>query len=249
MIQLKNEKEVQKIKESGAILAALFEGLNDVIKPGISTLEVDKWCHNFIKAHGATAPCLGYYGYPNATCVSVNDTVIHGIPSKKIILKEGDLVSVDICCTLDGFVSDSTHTYEVGQVSPEVHQLNVVTRKALYNAIDAAGKKGARLHDIAAAVEATVNPYHYGIVREYCGHGVGFEMHEEPNIFNYVSRMHSNPRLKPGMVIAIEPMITMGSCKIHETDDEWTVKTDDGKCACHWEHTVAITEEGAVILT
>ena len=188
-------------------------------------------------------------GYPNATCISVNDTVIHGIPSKKIILKDGDIVSVDITLDLNGFVSDSTHTYEIGTVSKEVHQLNVVTEKALYNAIDAAGKKGARLHDIAAAVEDTCKPYGYGIVRDYCGHGVGFSIHEDPPVFNYISLRNPNFKLREGLVIAIEPMINMGSWKIRDLDDGWTVKTLDGSIACHWEHTVAITENGVEIMT
>ena len=155
----------------------------------------------------------------------------------------------DITLDLDGYVSDSTHTYEIGKVSDAVHQLNTVTEKALYNAIDAAGKKGARLHDIAAAVEATCKPYGYGIVRDYCGHGVGFSIHEDPPVFNYVSVRNPNVKLREGLVIAIEPMINMGSWKIMDLDDGWTVKTVDGSVACHWEHTVAITENGAEIMT
>lgn len=249
MIQLKNRKEIEGIRRSGQLLADLFRHLDEKIAEGMSTYDVDKICDDFIRRHNAIASCLGYMGYPNATCISVNDTVIHGIPSKKIILKEGDLVSVDITLDLDGYVSDSTHTYEIGKVSDAVHQLNTVTEKALYNAIDAAGKKGARLHDIAAAVEATCKPYGYGIVRDYCGHGVGFSIHEDPPVFNYVSVRNPNVKLREGLVIAIEPMINMGSWKIMDLDDGWTVKTVDGSVACHWEHTVAITENGAEIMT
>lgn len=249
MIQLKNKEEIEGIRKSGHLLADLFRHLDEKIEEGMSTYDVDKICDDFIRKHHAIASCLGYMGYPNATCISVNDTVIHGIPSKKIILKDGDIVSVDITLDLNGFVSDSTHTYEIGTVSKEVHQLNVVTEKALYNAIDAAGKKGARLHDIAAAVEDTCKPYGYGIVRDYCGHGVGFSIHEDPPVFNYVSLRNPNFKLREGLVIAIEPMINMGSWKIRDLDDGWTVKTLDGSIACHWEHTVAITENGVEIMT
>ncbi len=249
MIQLKNKDEIEGIRRSGALLADLFRNLDEKIAEGMSTYDVDRICADFIRAHHAKASCLGYMGYPSSTCVSVNDTVIHGIPSKKDILKDGDLVSVDITLELDGYISDSTHTYEIGKVKDDVHQLNAVTKKALYNAIDAAGKKGARLHDIAAAVEETCKPYGYGIVRDYCGHGVGFSIHEDPPVFNFVSSRNPNVKLREGLVIAIEPMINMGTWRIRNLSDGWTVKTEDGSVACHWEHTIAITERGAEIMT
>ena len=249
MIELKSKEDIEGIRKSGALLSSLFKMLDKNIKEGMSTYDVDKLCYEFIKDNHAIASCLGYCGYPNATCISVNDTVIHGIPSRKNILKDGDLVSVDITLELDGYVSDSTHTYEIGNVSKEVHLLNEVTRKALYNAIDAASLKGARLYDIARAVESTVRPYHYGIVEDYCGHGVGFSIHEDPLVFNYVNTRYSNKKLREGLVIAIEPMINMGDKRIKVLDDGWTVKTVDGSVACHWEHTVAITEDGLEIMT
>ncbi len=249
MIQLKNEKEIEGIRESGKYLKELFVELSGRIMAGMSTFEVDKIAFEYMKKHKCGAPCLGYYDYPAATCVSVNDTVIHGIPSKKIILKEGDLVSVDITLEKNGFISDSTHTYEIGNVSEDVHLLNVRTEKALYIGIEKAGESGARLHDIAYAIESYINQFGYGIVREYCGHGVGFEMHEDPLIYNYVSPQNTNSKLKKGMVFCIEPMINMGTHKIKELDDGWTVKTADGKPACHWEHTVALTNSGIEILT
>ncbi len=249
MIELKNREEIEGIRTSGHLLADLFRHLDGMIGEGMSTYDVDKICLDFIKKHHAIPSCLGYMGYPNATCISVNDTVIHGIPSKHEILKDGDLVSVDITLEYKGFVSDSTHTYEIGKVSREVHQLNAVTEKALYNAIDAANRKGARLHDIAKAVEDTCAPYGYGIIRDYCGHGVGFAIHEDPLVYNYVSLKNPNNKLREGMVIAIEPMISMGTWKIDVLDDGWTVKTRDKSIACHWEHTVAITENGAEIMT
>lgn len=250
MIQLKNAHEVDMIRKSGKVLAECLLSLDDFIKPGVSTWDIDRVAHEFIKRRGGIPSCLGYCGYPNATCVSVNEVVIHGIPSKKKILKEGDIVSVDICVTLDGFVSDSTRTYEVGEVSDEVHKLNVVTRECLDLGIKAAGMPHARISDIAAAVfKRAYEENHYGVVRDYTGHGVGFDLHEEPEVPNFVSPMIPNPRLKPGMVIAIEPMINMGTWRVKTLKDGWTVETADKKPACHWEHTVAITKGGAEVLT
>ena len=251
MIQLKNSTEIAKIRESGKILAECLLSLDEVIKPGISTWDVDRIAHEFIKKHHAIPSCLGYCGYPAATCTSVNEVVIHGIPSKKQILKEGDIISVDICVTLDGYVSDSTRTYEVGKVSDEVHKLNVVTRECLYLGIEAARKKGARLHDIGAAVfRHAFTENGYGVVRDYTGHGVGFDVHEEPSVPNYVEPMSSNLRLKPGLVLAIEPMINLGTWRIKDDKrDGWTVRTADGKPACHWEHTIAVTDHGIEVLT
>jgi methionine aminopeptidase, type I len=249
MIQLKTEKDIDGIRKSCKLLAALFAELDNFVKEGLSTKEIDKYCYDFAIAHKAYPSCLGYEGYPASTCISVNDTVIHGIPSKKEILHNGDIVSIDICLTLNGYVSDSTHTYEIGKVSPEVHQLNTVTRKCLDLGIEAASKKGARIQDIGAAVSQYARKFGYGVVKDYCGHGVGFDVHEEPEVANYTSLSMPNPRLKPGMVIAIEPMINMGSFKVNTLRDGWTVKTIDGKPACHWEHTVAITENGLEVLT
>lgn len=250
MIQLKNKTQIDGIRRSCKLLAELLYSLDDFVKPGVSTWDIDKYCEDYIRAHHGIPSCKGYCGYPNAACVSPNDVVIHGIPSKKAILEEGDIVSVDLCITLDGYISDSTHTYEVGQVSPEKHKLNVVTKKCLDLGIEAAGKKGARIQDIGAAVfKHATTENGYGVVRDYTGHGVGLELHEEPEVPNYVSGMLANPRLKPGMVIAIEPMINMGTWRIKTLKDGWTVITADGKPACHWEHTVAITEDGLEILT
>lgn len=250
MITLKSPKEIQKIRKSGKVLAECLLSLEEVIRPGISTWDIDRIAHEFITAHHGIPSCLGYCGYPNATCTSVNEVVIHGIPDRKKILNEGDIISVDICVTLDGYVSDSTRTYEVGQVSPEVHKLNVVTRESLYLGIEGARKKNARISDIASAVfrhASTENGY--GVVRDYTGHGVGYDVHEVPEVPNFLSPMIPNPRLKPGMVLAVEPMVNMGTWKIRNMRDGWTVKTADGKPACHWEHTIAITEDGVEILT
>ena len=175
--------------------------------------------------------------------------VIHGIPSKREILRNGDIVSVDICLEKNGYVSDSTHTYEIGKVSPEVHQLNTVTEKCLYLGIEAASVPHARIHDISKAVFTHASKYGYGVVRDYTGHGVGFSIHEDPEVPNFVSLSMPNARLRPGLVIAIEPMINMGTYKVKTLPDGWGVKTIDGKPACHWEHTIAVTEDGIEIMT
>lgn len=249
MIELKSDHDIEMIRKSGRLLAKLFDEVGPQIAEGISTYDINRLCHEFMKRHHAKGPCLGYMGYPAVSCVSVNDMVIHGIPDRKTILKDGDIVSLDITLALDGYVSDSTHTYEIGSVSKEVHQLNVVTEKCLYLGIEAAGKPNARIQDIAQAVSGYARKFGYGVVRDYTGHGVGYSIHEEPNVPNYVSLMNPNPRIKKGMVLAIEPMINMGTWKIKELDDGWGVKTLDGKPACHWEHTVAITDNGAEIMT
>lgn len=249
MIQLKTEKDIDGIRKSCKLLAKLFQELDSFIKEGLSTKTIDEFVYDFAIKNKAYPSCLGYEGYPASACISVNDTIIHGIPSKKEILKAGDLVSVDICLTLNGYVSDSTHSYEIGSVSPELHKLNVVTKKCLDLGIEAASLKGARIQDIGAAVSKYAQKNGYGVVRDYCGHGVGFDVHEEPEVPNYTSLGMPNSRLKPGMVIAIEPMINLGTYKIKTLKDGWTVKTMDGKPACHWEHTVAITNDGLEVLT
>ncbi len=249
MIQLKTKEDIDGIRKSCKLLAACFAELDKLVKEGLSTKEIDKFIYDFAIQNKAYPSCLGFEGYPASSCISVNDTVIHGIPSKKEILKYGDVVSIDICYTLNGYVSDCTHTYEIGKVAPEVHQLNEVTRKCLDLGIEAASQKGARIQDIGAAVFKHANKYGYGVVKDYCGHGVGFSVHEAPEVPNYTSIHSANPRLKPGMVIAIEPMINLGTWKVKTLRDGWTVKTLDGKPACHWEHTVAITEDGLEVLT
>lgn len=250
MIVLKNDRQIDGIRKSCKYLAECLYSLDDFIKPGVTTWDIDKFCYDYIKKIGGIPSCLGYCGYPNSACVSPNEVVIHGIPSKKRFLNEGDIVSVDLCITLDGYVSDSTRTYEVGKVSEAVHKLNTVTRESLYLGIEAAGKKHARIQDIGEAVFRKCSIENgYGVVRDYTGHGVGLDLHEEPEVPNYVHRSMPNPRIVPGMVIAIEPMINMGTYRINQLNDGWTVVTADGKPACHWEHTVAVTSDGIEILT
>ncbi len=249
MIQLKSDYQIDKIRSSCKLLAEMFETVGPQIVEGISTWDVDKLCEDFMKKHHVKGPCKGYFGYPNVTCTSVNDVIIHGIPRKDQILKDGDLLSLDVCIDKDGYISDSTHSYEIGKVSDNVHLLNKETEHSLYAAIEAAGKSGARIQDIGAAVTQICRKYGFGILREYCGHGVGLELHEEPEVPNFVSLANPNPRIRKGMVFAIEPMITEGSPKIWTDKDGWGVHTIDGKYGCHWEHTVAITDSGIEILT
>lgn len=249
MIQLKDDYQISKIRSSCHLLSDMFDEVGPQIVEGISTYDIDRLCESFMKKHHAKGPCKGYFGFPNVTCTSVNDTVIHGIPSKKEILKKGDIISLDVCIDLDGYISDSTHSYEIGTVSEKVHQLNIETRKSLYLGIEAASKQNARIQDIAQAVSSHCRKFKYGVVKDYCGHGVGLEIHEEPEVPNYVSLANPNPRIRKGMVFAIEPMINMGTWRVEVLKDNWTVKTLDRLPACHWEHTVAITEDGLEILT
>lgn len=249
MIQLKDDYQIDKIRKSCKLLAEMFEVVGPQITEGISTYDIDKLCEDFMKKHHAIGPCKGYFGYPNVSCTSVNDVVIHGIPSKSKILKDGDIISLDVCIDLDGYISDSTHTYEIGKVSEEVHKLNVATEKSLYMAIEAASQPGARIQAVGEAVSKYMRKLGYGVVRDYCGHGVGLELHEDPQVPNYVSLSNPNPRIRKGMVFAIEPMINMGTYKVYTEKDGWTVRTFDGKPSAHWEHTVAITDSGLEILT
>jgi methionyl aminopeptidase len=245
-MKLKNPKQIQLIRESGKILARTMHELGSMVEPGLPLLELDAQCRSILKAAGARPAFLGYMGFPSSVCVSVNEQVIHGIPTRRT-LKEGDVVSLDLGVDLDGFISDSASTFPVGRVTDEVEQLLRVTREALQKGIDAAHSRG-RVHDISGAVYDHVSPFGYGVVKPYCGHGVGFAVHEEPQVPNYVSR-GPNPRLKPGMVLAIEPMINLGTDEVDVLDDEWTVVTADGSVSAHYEHTIAILEDRVEVLT
>lgn len=245
-MKLKNPKQIQHIAESGAILARTMAKLGEMLAPGVSGLDVDHECRRLLKAEGATPAFLGYDGFPGALCISINDEVIHGIPSRRKI-KSGDIVSLDLGVDLEGFISDSAHTFAVGTVTDEVDRLMEVTREALAQGISAAAP-GGRVHDISRAIFDYVSEYGYGIVRPFCGHGVGFAVHEEPQVPNYVSR-GPNPRLKPGMVLAIEPMINLGGDDVEVLDDDWTVVTSDGSISAHYEHTIAVLEDSIQILT
>ncbi len=246
MIKLKSAGEIEAIRASGKVLADTFSLLEKHIEPGVTTEDLDGIAREFIESSGGRPAFLGYQGFPASICASVNEVVIHGIPNA-VPLKEGDILSLDIGVELDGYYSDSARTYPIGTVSEEVNELLHVTKNALMDAI-AHSLIGNRISDISRAVYVPANEHEYGIVHQFCGHGVGFELHEDPQVPNYRSR-GPNPRLKRGMVIAIEPMINSGTGDVVILDDEWTVVTADEKLSAHFEHTIAITEDGPQILT
>ena len=249
MIRLKNEKQIDGIRKSCKMLSAMFRELIPLVKVGIQTTELDYWVRDWIKKAGGKPVFLGYVlkkaAYPAAICISINDEVIHGIPSKRRI-HEGDLVSLDCGINLDGFISDQAVSIEAGKVSAEVHKLNVITNQSLYLGIQAV-KAGDRLLQIARAVEGHVKPNGYGIVKDFCGHGVGLALHEDPHVPN--TPHGANPKMNNGMVFAIEPMINIGTGDVEVLEDGWTVVTADGKISAHWEHTVAIFNGKTEVLT
>jgi len=246
VIRLKNAEQLAGIRESCSMLSELLGLLAPMVKPGVATIELDEYAHDFIVERGGRPWFLDYDGYPASLCVSVNEEVIHGIPGKKK-LKEGDIVGLDCGIDLKGSFSDAAITLGVGKVSDEADKLMRVTRECLSRAI-AAIKPGARIHDVSRAVYSHATASGYGVVRQYCGHGVGFEEHEDPQVPNYVGS-GPNPRIVPGMVLAIEPMINLGTGDVKVLDDDWTVVTLDGKMSAHYEHTIAVTDRGAEVLT
>lgn len=247
MIVLKTSRELELMREACKISAQALEVAGQAVKPGISTWEIDKIAYDFIKKQGAEPNFLGLYGFPGTACISINDEVIHGIPSKNRILKEGDIVSIDLGAKIHGFNGDNAATFAVGTISAEAQRLLDTTRESLYEGIKAA-VAGGRVGDIGHAVQEYCESRGFGVVREYEGHGVGAKLHEDPGVPNF-GTAGRGIRLLPGMTIAIEPMITEGTYKIKQLPDGWTVKTADGKLAAHFEHTVAITDNGPVILT
>ncbi len=247
MIEVKNDQELQKMREAGKVTAAVLKLMTELVKPGISTLELDQAAEKKIRSFGATPLFLGYYGFPGSICASVNEEVVHGIPKKDRILKSGDIISIDTGARLDGFCSDAAITLGVGEVSDEAQRLMDVTKKSLYKAIGLV-KPGIRLGDVQHAVETFAISQGMGVVRDYCGHGIGRNMHEEPSIPNF-GKPGTGPLLEKGMTLAIEPMLTAGTYKVRELDDGWTVVTRDGSYAAHFEHTVAVTANGSEIFT
>lgn len=252
MITLKSPREIEKMAESGAVLAGVHKGLRDMIKPGLDTWEIEEFARNYIEEHNATPSELGFEGYKYATCVSINDEVAHGIPRKGLKLKEGDIVKVDLTVNLDGFESDSCWSYAVGEVSDEVKKLMEVTQKSLYMGIDKA-VIGNRIGDIGAAIQNYVEGENgFGDVRELIGHGIQPSMHEEPSVPAYGKEGHGL-RLKEGMTITIEPMVNTGTWEIKDRLDEkddWTYYVSaDGTPSSQYEHTIAITKDGPKILT
>lgn len=246
MIILKNSHQLEKMKEAGIISADALAVAGKAVRPGITTAEIDSIVHKFILKQGAKPSFLHYNGYPGSACISVNNVVIHGIPGN-LKIKSGDIVSVDVGAIYNGYQGDNAATFGCGEVSEEAQRLMDTTRESLFAGI-AAAKAGARLGDIGHAVQQYAEERGYSVVRQYVGHGIGKEMHEEPDVPNYGKPGHGL-RLLPGMTIAIEPMVNQGGAAVKTMSDGWTVKTCDGKLSAHFENTIAITENGPVILT
>lgn len=245
-IVVKSRDEIATMKEAGRIVSAVRDLLIDSLRPGMVELELDEIARREFKKAGVIPTFLGYHGYPAAVCVSINDEIVHGIPGKRVI-RDGDIVSIDIGCTYEGFVADTAVSAGVGHVSPEAEKLIAVTREAVWRGIRAA-RAGSKTGDIGHAIQTYVEGEGLAIVREYVGHGVGRQMHEEPQVPNYGKPGTGTP-LRPGMVIAIEPMVNLGDWRTKRDDDEWTVRTIDGALSAHFEHTLAITDGEAEVLT
>lgn len=246
MITKKSREEIKLMKMAGDIVAQVHRAMKDAVKPGVSTKELDDIAYEIIKSNKAIPTFKGYRGFPATICASINDEVVHGIPSDKRILKEGDIIAVDVGATFHGLVGDSAWTYAVGEISADNKRLMEGTEKALMAAIDKM-RAGNTLNDVGGAVEDVAKEYKLGIVRQYGGHGVGRNMHEEPFVFNY--RAGDTTILKPGMTIAIEPMLNLGGDDVYEHADGWTVSTVDKMPSAHFEHTILVTESDPVILT
>lgn len=248
MIQIKNREEIELIRRSARLVGRTLAEVGRHIRLGVTTAFLDHIGEQFIRDNGGVPLCKGYEGFPAALCISVNDVVVHGIPSDRVFLDEGDIVSVDCVVGLDGYVGDSAYTFAVGKISPEKERLMKVTKEALYLGLEKC-KAGNRVGDIGHAVQMHCEKNGYSVVRELCGHGVGFKMHESPNVPNY-GTPGTGPLLKEGIVIAVEPMVNMGSKNVKfSKEDGWTCRTKDGKPAAHFEHTVAIGAQGPEILS
>lgn len=246
-VSIKSAKEIELMREAGRLLEITHNELAKAIKPGISTWEIDRLGEQIIRSFGCTPNFLNYNGYPASICVSVNDEVVHGIPSKEHILKEGDIVSLDAGLIYKGFHSDAARTHAVGEISKEAEKLIEVTKQSFFKGIEFA-RSGHHLHEISGAIGAYAESFGYGVVRDLVGHGIGTSLHEDPQIPNFVQKRRGI-KLLPGMTLAIEPMINAGRYDVEWLDDDWTVVTEDGTLSAHYENTVLITEGDPEILT
>lgn len=247
MVRLKSDKEIDQIRESCRIVVDALRLAKDMVRPGLRLSELDRAIESLIKSKGAKPAFKGYRGYPASACLSVDDVVVHGIPGDEDILQDGQIIGVDIGVLKNGFYGDSAMTIPVGDVGREKAMLIQVTREALYEGLKHA-TVGHRVHDISAAVQAHVERHGYSVVRELVGHGIGRELHEEPQVPNF-GHAGTGMRLKTGMVFCVEPMVNMGTFEVYTRDDQWTVCTSDGSPSAHFEHTIAISDDGPVILT
>ncbi len=246
MISIKSAKQIDKMRESCKLTKELFLILEDKIKPGITTKELDTIAYNFYKKHGATPNFLNYNGYPATICASVNDEVVHGIPSKRE-LKDGDIISIDMGCILDGWHSDAARTFGVGKISDEAQKLIDTTKESFFKGIEVI-KHGVKLGDVSNTIQTFLEERGYGVVRDLVGHGIGRALHEEPEVPNF-GKAGRGVRLASGMTLAIEPMVAAGDYHVNVLDDDWTVVTRDHSLAAHYENTVVVTREGCEILT
>lgn len=247
MIKIKSEREIALLKEAGRIVALCHEKMKQAVKPGVSTWELSQICEKLILEHNATPSFKGYGGFPAAVCASVNEVVVHGIPSKKQILKEGDIIALDIGACYKGYHGDSAWSYAVGKISKEDQMLMQVTHDALFAGLNTV-KDGVHLGDVESAIGEYIRPYGYGIVEQFTGHGVGHELHEDPAIFNFGTR-GTGPILREGMVLAIEPMVNAGTKNVRILPDRWTTVTKDKSKSAHFEHTIVVRKDGYEILT
>ncbi|MGI6094743.1 MAG: type I methionyl aminopeptidase [Lachnospiraceae bacterium] len=246
-VTIKSAREIELMRESGRLLEQVHNELALAIKPGISTLDIDRLGEKLIRSMGCIPNFLHYNGYPASICVSVNDEVVHGIPKKKHILREGDIVSLDAGLIYHGYHSDAARTHGVGEISPEAQKLIDVTKQSFFEGLKYA-KAGCHLFDISAAIGNYAEQYGYGVVRDLVGHGIGTSLHEDPQIPNFPQR-RKGLRLQPGMTLAVEPMINMGRPEVEWMDDDWTVVTEDGSLSAHYENTILITEGEPELLT
>ena len=246
-ITIKTKQEIDLMRESGRRLAEVHDLLRQFIKPGISTKDIDRYGEELIRERDGIPNFLNYNGYPASICVSVNDEVVHGIPNKHRILREGDIVSLDAGLIWKGYHSDAARTWAVGEISPEAQQLIDVTRQCFFEGI-ARARAGHHLHEISAAIADYAERYDYGVVEDLVGHGIGTSLHEDPQVPNFHQRSRG-PLLRPGMTLAVEPMINMGTKDVYWEDDEWTVRTEDGSLSAHYENTIVITDGEPEILT
>jgi len=246
MIYLKSREEINLIKQSGRIIGEIFEKVKDKIKGGVTTQELDEWIDSFIRKKGAQSAFKGYRGYPKCCCISVNEEVVHGIPSSRVI-KEGDIVSIDVGVKLDGYIADAARTFPVGKISKEKARLMSVTEQALYLGIRQV-RVGNRVGDISHAIQTWVEKNGYSVVKVLFGHGVGYFLHEDPVVPNF-GKAHRGELLQDGIVLAIEPMVNAGGDKVRVLNNGWTVVTSDGKPSAHFEHTVALVDGKVMILT
>jgi methionyl aminopeptidase len=247
MIILKSLQEIEKIRKACLVVAEVLDQIRNEIRPGVTTEALDQFAERLILSAGAKPAFKGYRGYPKTLCTSINNQVIHGIPSKTVVLQPGDIISVDVGAIVDGFYGDGARTFPVGSITPEAARLSKVTEESLFRGIEQA-RPGNRLYDISHAVQQHVESHGYSVVREFVGHGIGRNMHEDPQIPNF-GPSGQGPRLKEGMVLAIEPMVNMGGSATVVTEDGWTAVTVDGSLSAHFEHTVAVMSDGPWILT